>query len=86
MIEKISAPAKLLLVIDNSARKGMPYRLKWGGKTHKITHFNFYHVHKAGRTYMHIFEVSSDTTDFRISINGDTLECLLEEISDAHVN
>lgn len=82
MIQKISAPISLVLVYDHAARKLIPKKLKWEGKTHDIIHVDLHHIYKQGRTLLHVFSVSSNTMFFRIAMDTSNLQWTLEEISD----
>ena len=82
MIHKISAPVSLVLVYDHTARKLIPKKLKWEGKTHDITNIDMHHVYRDGRTLKHVFSVASSTMFFRIVMDTGNLQWMLEEISD----
>lgn len=82
MIQRISAPISLVLVYDHSARKLIPKKLKWEGKTHNITSVDMHHITRDGRTLKHVFSVASATMFFKIVMDTSNLQWMLEEISD----
>ncbi len=88
MIERIAEKVSVITVHSLDREKSrdgtrvMPYKLRWQGRDYIITKLGFHHTVRLGRKLIHKFSVSTGTIDFRLSYDTETLEWVLEEVSD----
>ncbi len=60
----------------------IPHRLRWRGRTIRLTKLGLYHPVRDGRCLYHIFSVSDGATDYRLRLDTETLHWCPEETSD----
>ena len=66
--------------------KLFPYKLRWNGKDYLIKSIGYHHRERRGKVMHHVFSVASDTLDFRLRHDPETLTWTLEEVSDGLTN
>jgi len=83
MIETINEKVEVLLKhqLVPSAQTQI-YKIKWRGKEYLITKLAYHHKVWDGRTRLHKFAVSTGSYDFRLTYDTESLQWLLEEVSD----
>ena len=82
MIQTINEKAAVLTVYRPGTGPLTPYKLRWQGRVYRITTIGFHHKVREGRTLFHVFAVACPTLAFRLRLNTETLQWLLEEVSD----
>jgi hypothetical protein len=82
MIQRVKEQVSVQFLYDHKRQKILPRAILWKGRIHVIRQVALHHRVREGRTVFHIFSVSSDTLDFRLSCDTDTLHWTLQEISD----
>lgn len=80
MSERINERVSVILVSDVVQGSVRPYRVRWQGRSYTITTLGYHHTLWEGRTLCHIFSVSTATIAFKLRLNTDTLQWLLEEV------
>ena len=83
MIQTINEKVAVLTVSRPEAGPLTPYKLRWQGRVYRITKIGFHHTVREGRTLFHVFAVACPTLAFRLKLNIETLQWLLEEVSDS---
>ena len=86
MIQKLSLPVSVILEYDQSSRVSMPKKVKFEGRYYDIIKLGFHHIYREGKTLYHVFSVASSSLFFRLVLNTDSLQWMLEEICDGEVN
>lgn len=66
--------------------QAVPLKVRWQGRVYKINKLGLHHTQRAGRILHHIFSVTDGNTFFRLNFNTETLDWILEEISDGLTN
>lgn len=86
MLEKICQPVSVELIYNSRTKKVYPNRINWQGKTYTVKKVGLHHFVRIGRTLFHIFSVVTDDLFFRLSLNTDNLQWILEEVADDVAN
>ncbi len=77
-MEKVS-----VLSVYNHQKGGFaPRKIRWKDRIYQITQVGYHHKVRLGRTMLHVFSVCNDAMAFKLHFNADTLEWVLEEVSD----
>ena len=85
MLEEINEQIDCIAIYRK--REGLvPYKIRWNGKDYIIKKVGYHHRQKVGKVMFHIFSVASDTLDFRLRHDPETLSWTLEQVSDGFVN
>jgi len=82
MTETINEKVSVLLLYSRERHLTMPCKLRWQGRDYVITKLGYHHSVREGRKLLHKFAVSTGALDFRLSFDTETLEWVLEEVSD----
>ncbi len=86
MYELINEKVSVIAVYSREEGRVMPRKIRWQGRDYLIKRLTYYHRIRHGRLLLHIFHVTDGTTDFRLSLNSETLHWTLEEVSDGTSN
>ena len=86
MINKIKEPVKVLMVFDRNPTEAKVAKIGWQNKTYEVIKLGFHHKEKRGRLLYHIYSVITDTLFFRLVLDTENLEWMVEEISDGATN
>ena len=81
MIEKVSEKVSIISSYNHEKDNFVLYKMRWRGRDYFIKRIA-YHKVREGRTLIHIFHVTDDKLDFRISFDTENLKWILEEVSD----
>lgn len=69
------------LISYNAKTNGIMLRkMVWRGREYTFTKLGYHHTVRVGRVLQHIFHVTDGAADFRIRVNTETLEVVLEDI------
>lgn len=82
MLTKIDEKVSVKLVSSILHNKVYPEIMYWRGRTYKISKVGLHHFYREGRTLKHIFSVISGQTAFRLSLDTQTLQWKLEEVTE----
>ena len=82
MIQTINEKVAVLTVYTPGAGPLTPYKLRWHGRVYRVTKIGFHHKVREGGTLFHVFSVACPALAFRLKLNTETLQWLLEEVSD----
>lgn len=82
MLEKIHERIDVITVYKRMGATVYPYKIRWNGREYKIKKIGYHHKVREGRTYSHIFSVTSDSLSFKLKFDTETLFWSLEEVSD----
>ena len=83
MLEAINEPVSVLASFGRAPHgvvKVLPHRLRWRGRTYEVETFGLYHPERRGTKRLHIFSFASESTNFRVELDPETLEWTLAEI------
>lgn len=80
--EKVSA----LVLYDRMKNITVPKKMRWQGRDYSFTALNYYHKISKGKFIFHVFHLTDGMLDFRLSLNSQTLQVILEEVSDGSVH
>lgn len=81
---QINEPIDIITIYKRTGAKTTPYKIRWNGRSYIITKIGYHHKVREGNTIYHIFHVCTDTLAFRLKHNTDSLQWLLEEVSDGN--
>ncbi len=84
MILNIHEPIDVITIYKRESAKTAPYKIRWNGRSYLITKVGYHHKVRSGRTVYHIFHVCTDSLAFKMRHDPDTLEWILEEVSDGN--
>jgi len=79
-------PVSVSLSFDVSTGKVIPTKLMYRGSTYLVEKLGFHHYFREGRTLYHVFSVTSGKVFFKLVLNTDNLNWILEEVYDAELN
>jgi hypothetical protein len=83
MIETIKEKIEVIIRFRLTPRPETEiYKIRWRGREYLITKLAYHHKVWEGRTRMHLFAVSTENLDFRISYDTENLFWILEEVTD----
>jgi hypothetical protein len=83
MIETIKEKIEVIIRFRLTPRPETEiYKIRWRGREYLITKLAYHHKVWEGRTRMHLFAVSTENLDFRISYDTENLFWTLEEVTD----
>lgn len=86
MLEIINQRIDVITIYRSMGNKVIPYKLRWNGKNYLIKKIGYHHREKRGKVMHHVFSVASDSLDFRLRHDPETLTWTLEEVSDGVTN
>lgn len=84
MLEYIHETIDVITIYKRLGSKTAPYKIRWNGRSYLITKVGYHHKVREGHTVYHIFHVCSDTLAFKLKHNPDSLQWILEEVSDGN--
>ncbi len=82
MNEIINEKVSVITVYDRSRGTVIPQKIKWQGRIYDIGKIGYHHKVKEGNKLFHIFSVCNETIAFKLRLDTDTLQWVLEEVSD----
>lgn len=82
MNEVINEKISVITLFNRETREVTPKKIRWQGRDYLITRLTYHHKIKQGRTTLHIFHVTDDNLDFRLSLDTENLQWTLEEVCD----
>lgn len=82
MNEIIKEKVSCLTSYNRETGKVTPKKIRWQGREIIFQKCSYHHKIWQGRILLHIFHVTDGTIDYRLQLNTDTLQTVLEEISD----
>jgi hypothetical protein len=86
MVEKVLEPVSVGLTYDSKKRTTLPRWVVWNGKLYPVLKLGLHHTYKKGTTLFHVFSVVSNVLFFRLVLNTESLNWVLEEVSDGLAN
>lgn len=86
MLENINERVSVITKYDRDSGAVMPVKMRWQAKDYLIQKLGYYHKIREGRTIQHIFHVTDGSIDFRLKHNSDTLNWILEQVSDGNAS
>jgi hypothetical protein len=82
MIQKLQEPVSVWLIFDHVRRVTVPKRVLWQKRVYEVEMIGLHHQFRVGRVLYHIFSVVAGGLFFRLSLNTENLQWVLEEIAD----
>ena len=82
MHQTIHESIDVIAIFPRGSSRALPKRIKWQGKDYSITELGMHYPQRMGRVLHHIFSVTAGTLFFRLNFNTETLQWVVEEISD----
>lgn len=73
-------PVSALFSYNAKTHAIMPRKMVWKGREYIFTKLGYHHTVRIGRTLNHIFHVTDGVNDYRLRINTETLEVVLEDV------
>lgn len=86
MHKKVNEPVSVNLAFNHKKRTSSPTLIIWNNKQYKITKKGLHHTYKKGDTTFHVFSVATETINFRLVLDGTSLNWVLEEIYDPNLS
>lgn len=83
MQDLFEEPVSALLSYNAKTRAVIPRKMVWRGREYSFTKLGYHHTVRVGRILQHIFHVTDGATDFRLRVNTETLEVVLEDVYDS---
>jgi len=81
---QINESVDVITIYKRTGAKTAPYKIRWKNRSYLITKVGYHHKVRSGRSIYHIFHVCSDSLAFRLRHETETLEWILEEVSDGN--
>ncbi len=82
MNEVIKEKVSVITAYDRMKGSVMPRKMRWQGRDYLFTKLTYHHKIREGRTILHIFHVTDGCEDFRLRLDTDSLQWVLEEVCD----
>lgn len=82
MREIINEKVDVITVFKKGRGIVEPLKLRWAGRDYAITKIGLHHPVRDGRTLFHIYSCTDGTTFFRLKLNTESMQWLLEEVND----
>ncbi len=76
----IHEPISVVTVFNHEKRTAVPRKFLWKNREYMVTKIGYHHAVREGRTLFHIFHVTDGVSDFRLIMNTESLQWILEEI------
>ncbi|MBI1862707.1 hypothetical protein HYS00_01160 [Candidatus Microgenomates bacterium] len=73
-------PVSALFSYNAKTQAIMPRKMVWKGREYTFTKLGYHHTVRIGRILNHIFHVTDGTNDYRLRVNTETLEVVLEDV------
>ncbi|MCL4364576.1 hypothetical protein M1328_05060 [Patescibacteria group bacterium] len=86
MLEKVFEKVSVLSLYNHEKNRFIPYKMRWRLRDYFIKRLAYHHKIREGRNLFHIFYVSDGNLDFKIRFDAESLNWILEEISDGSAN
>lgn len=86
MLEKINEKVSVLSLYNHEKNRFLPYKMRWRLRDYFIKSLAYYHKVREGRNLFHVFHVTDGNLDFKIRLDAENLNWILEEISDGSSN
>jgi hypothetical protein len=81
---QIHEPVDIITIYKRTDGKTTPYKIRWNNRSYLITKVGYHHKVRSGRNVYHIFHVCTDSLAFRLRHDTETLDWILEEVSDGN--
>lgn len=82
MNEKIFESVSVIASYNHEKNRFIPYKMRWRMRDYFIKRLAYHHKVREGRTLFHVFHVTDGNLDFRIRFDSESLNWILEEVSD----
>jgi len=82
MLEKINEVVSVIASYNSEKNRFIPYKMRWRLRDYFIKRLAYHHKIREGRSLFHIFHVTDGNLDFRIRFDTESLNWILEEVSD----
>lgn len=82
MIRRVQEKISVITVYNHLKGSVLPVQVRWHGRIYHIKKLGYHHKVRMGRTMLHVFSVCNDDLALKLQFNSDTLEWVLEEVSD----
>lgn len=82
MNEKIFEKISVIFSYNTEKNTTIPYKIRWRLRDYFIKKLAYHHKVREGRELIHIFHVTDGNLDFRLRFNTESLNWILEEVSD----
>lgn len=82
MNEVINEKVSVITSFDKTRNLTMPRKIRWQGRDYLITKLAYHHKIRRGRNICHIFHVTDGSIDFCLNFDSDSLQWVLQEVTD----
>lgn len=82
MATKIDKPVSVILASDHAAKKVIPTEVIWNSRAYKIQKLGLHYTYRSGTRLYHVFCVTSDSINFKLTFDTVSLLWELEEVYD----
>ena len=86
MNEQIFEKVSMITSYDHEKNRAHPYKMRWRLRDYFIKKIAYHHRIREGRNLFHIFHVTDGNLDFKIRLDAENLNWILEEVSDGYSN
>lgn len=73
-------PVSALFSYNAKTQAIMLRKMMWKGREYIFTKMGYHHTVRIGRVLHHVFHVTDGASDFRLRVNTETMEVVLEDI------
>lgn len=80
MQDLFDEPVSALISYNAKTNAIMPRKMMWKGREYTFTKMGYHHTVRIGRVLHHIFHVTDGAADYRLRMNTETLEVVLEDV------
>ena len=82
MLGHINEVVSVIASYNHEKNRFIPYKMRWRLRDYFIKRLAYHHKIREGRSLFHIFHVTDGNLDFRIRFDTESLNWILEEVSD----
>lgn len=86
MLEKVNERVSVISSYNHEKNRFIPYKMRWRLRDYFIKSLAYYHKIREGKNLFHVFHVTDGNLDFKIRLDAENLNWILEEISDGSSN
>lgn len=69
----------VVTVYNHTDNTVLPWKIKWNNRVYTTCDVEFHHLHREENDLFHVFGVTDGTVFFRLRLNSQTLQWVLED-------
>lgn len=82
MVQQLNEPVSVISFYNHTRKRVGLTKIIWNKREYVVTKIGLHHTYRKGATLYHVFSVIADGLFFRLLLNSESLQWLVEYVSD----